>query len=136
MDAALHLEKKIQNRLNELDLNLFLDKDVIGNTLYYSVKILHKVGDEPNQILLWADPLGRPLPLSEEIITNVRAQEGDIRDAIAQVKANNAAIKELHRQKRHQETDERAKEMEKSAKILHRSGPWAPKHDVTGWSNK
>lgn len=85
-----------------MDGGLFLDKeaDPYGR-VYYTVKHLINQGGNvsPYTALDWRDPDGNPKPLSEDLIIALRAQEGDIREAMTQAIVNNAAAKELERQR-------------------------------------
>jgi len=108
------VEDRIQRELSYLDLNLFLDFDrhPIYGFLYYSVKQQMQDGTKPLTVVDWC--VGdTPLPLSEDIVDRVRAQEGDLRESIAQATVNNAARQELLRQERLTAQDEIAQEFHK-----------------------
>lgn len=98
-----------------MDGGLFLDKeaDPYGR-VFYSVK--HPVKDPSGgsvslyTALKWVDPMGNPKPLSDDLISALRSQEGSIQEAIKTAMVNNAAKKELLRQKNLEEAEERAKE--------------------------
>jgi hypothetical protein len=99
-------EKDVQRELSYLDHKLFLDKvkHPVYGFLYYAVKMQTPDGIEPLTVVDWCAG-SIPLPLSMDIVDRVRSQEGDIRDAISQVIANNAAKKELARQERIKEQE-------------------------------
>lgn len=131
------LESQIQRELQGLDRDLFLDKEIarlgeFSGAIMYCVKYNVGSGHPPLRVLDWHSA-GVPLPLSPAIIDRVKMFEGDITDAIAEVKRNNEQ-KKLEVIHAFEETvDEIAQEFEKSSKVLHRSGPWKPKYDVTAY---
>lgn len=96
-----------------MDGGLFLDKeaDPYGR-IFYSVKhLVHSGGSvSPYTALKWVDPMGNPKPLSDDLISALRSQEGAINEALTQAMVNNAAKKELERQKLHQHVDDLAHE--------------------------
>lgn len=98
-----------------MDGGLFLDKeaDEYGR-VYYSVKHFVQGAVSPYTALKWTYPDGNPRPLSEDLITALRAQEGDIREALTQAMVNNAALRELHRQQADKEALEIAEEWDKT----------------------
>lgn len=97
---AVSMERQVQKALSSLDHNLFLDKEFhpVYKCIYYVVK-RRMDGLEPLRTVEWIVG-SMPLPLSMDIVDRVRSQEGDIRDAMAQAVANNAAKQELLRQER------------------------------------
>ena len=128
-------EKKVQNALNALDPELFLDKlsDKSGpfkGVVYYAVRHIIPGALEPYTAVEWRAPNGYPLPLSLDIVDKVRSQEGSIQEAVATVIANNAAKKELDAQKRQEELDDRIEWQKKSSKRLGLYGPWSNKANV------
>lgn len=118
------IEKAIQRELEYLDLDLFLDYDrhPVYGFLYYSVKRRMPDGVAPLEPVSWCVG-STPLPLSLDIVAKVRSQEGDIRDAIAQATAHNAALKELRRQEQLQAYKDIAEEWQKGAKRTYTSLP-------------
>lgn len=109
-----YLERLIQKELEKLDYDLFLDKErhPVYGYVYYSVKQFVP-NAKPLSVVEWR--MGNePLPLSMDIVQQVRAQEGDIREAIKAATVNNAARKELMRQERLKEQDEIIEEWQKS----------------------
>lgn len=130
----MSLEGLIQKELELLDLNLFLDKEIEHGSVIYKVKLAATLNEPPYEVLSW-DVGGYPLPLSLDLVARVRAQEGDIREAIQTITVNNA----VKRAKIQSEVDDIAetisKEFEKSSKRLHISGPWASRFDVTAYKN-
>lgn len=111
-----NLEKTIQKELSRMDHELFLDKELhpVYGILFYSVKKLLPE-QEPLTVVEWRAG-STPLPLSMDIVSQVRAQEGDIRESIAQATANNAARKELLRQKKAAEQEAVVEEWQKSGR--------------------
>lgn len=128
----MSLERFVQSELNKLDPDLFLDKEWWQDTLVYVVKYNIGSGEPPFTVLEWM-VAGHPLPLSSSIIDRVKQQEGDIRDAIREATVNNAVKKAGIKKDMEQIQETIAEEFEKSSKVLHRSGPWASKHDVTAY---
>lgn len=113
----LNAERRIQNELDLMDGGLFLDKEIdISGRLFYSVKhLIHSGGHTSLYTALdWRDPDGNPKPLSDDLISALRAQEGDIKEATTQAIVNNAARKELERQKAHTDAMEVVKEWDTS----------------------
>lgn len=108
------LEKQIQNELNKLDRDLFLDKlkHPLHDYVYYAVRYNIGSGAEPFTSVEWKDEHG-PIPLSLSIVDFVKRNEGDIREDLAKVKANNAAKKELARQGLLQDLEDAAREFHK-----------------------
>jgi hypothetical protein len=120
------LERLIQQELNYLDPDLFLDKVFVQGSVMYMVKYNIGSGEEPL-------PVTQPLPLSTSIVDVVKRQEGDIREAIRSATVNNA-VKKMNAKKEMDEMIETSqKEFEKSSKVLHRSGPWKIGSDVTAY---
>lgn len=103
------LEKEIQRRLEELDSRLFLswEQHPVYGFLYWSVRrhMDDAGGEKPEEVVGWYVG-STPLPLSMDLLDRVRSQEGDIREAISQSMANNAALKELRRQEALAEQDQ------------------------------
>jgi hypothetical protein len=120
------LEKLIQQELGYLDPDLFLDKELVQGSVMYVVKYNIGSGAEPL-------PVTQPLPLSTSIVDVVRRQEGDIREAIRSATVNNAVKKMQAKQEMEEMIESSQKEFEKSAKVLHRSGPWKIGSDVTAY---
>jgi hypothetical protein len=91
-----------------MDGGLFLDKeaDPYGR-VFYSVKHPVSSGGSVSlyTALKWVYPDGSPKPLSYDLISALRAQEGDIREALTTAMVNNAAKKELERQRTQQEAE-------------------------------
>ena len=118
-----NLERDIQRELTRLDPNLFLDKlRSPQGFVYWAVRYNIGSGVEPLNVVEWklqGEVIGheRPLDLSWQIVELVKQQEGDIRDAINQVKANNAAKKELARQEYLEGLEEAAREAHSFGKI-------------------
>jgi hypothetical protein len=108
------LEKEVQRRLAELDHQLILDKawSSLGY-VYYRVIRLMEDGSEPFVVCDWRNG-GGPLPLSEDIVSQVRSQEGDITEAIRQATVNNAVKKEKERQARDEALEELSREFHRS----------------------
>lgn len=110
------LEKEIQKELQYLDYDLFLDKEIhpVYGFLFYSVK--HRVnGSAPISVVNWCVG-STPLPLSMDIVAQVRAQEGDIRDSIKAATVANAVRKEKLRQERIKLQEEVIEEWQKSGR--------------------
>lgn len=105
------LEKAIQNELTRLDPDLFLDKELFEGSVFPVVK--YRCGEQIFNVLTYPY-------LSLDIPLLVAKQEGDIRDAIAQVKANNAAKKEMARQETIKGLEEAAKEHDASTGKIRR----------------
>lgn len=126
------LERYIQNELNKLDLDLFLDKDWYGDTLFWTVKYSIGSGHPPLTVVEWAVG-GHPLPLSTSIVDKVKQQEGDIREAIRSATVNNAIQKARVQKEADEIMETISDEFEKSAKRLHLSGPWSPGKDTTAY---
>jgi hypothetical protein len=120
------LERLIQQELGYLDPDLFLDKELVQGSVLYRVKYNIGSGHAPLDVT-------PPLPLSTSIVDLVRQQEGDIRDAINHAKVNNALIKANVKKENDTVIETIQKEFEKSAKVLHRSGPWKIGSDVTAY---
>jgi hypothetical protein len=120
------LEKLIQQELGYPDPDLFLDKELVQGSVMYVVKYNIGSGAEPL-------PVTQPLPLSTSIVDVVRRQEGDIREAIRSATVNNAVKKMQAKQEMEEMIESSQKEFEKSAKVLHRSGPWKIGSDVTAY---
>jgi hypothetical protein len=112
-------EKRVQQALSSLDSHLFLDKAMHPNGfLYYSIKCLVPEG-EPYEVVSWTTPF-EPLPLSMDIISQLYAQEGSVAEAVKQATVNNAAKRELARQKLDEQWEDMVKEQQARAKILAR----------------
>ncbi len=120
------LEKLIQQELEYLDRDLFLDKVFVQGSVLYQVKYNIGSGHEPLEVT-------NPLPLSTSIVDVVKRQEGDIREAIRSATVNNAVKKMKAKQEMEDMIESSQKEFEKSAKVLHRSGPWKIGSDVTAY---
>lgn len=94
----LMLEKRIQAALTELDHNLWLDKEWSPfGYVYYVVKTRIANDVEPLNVVEWRMD-NQPLPLSYDIVNQVRYQEGNIQEAIKEATVNNAVLKEKKRQ--------------------------------------
>ena len=126
------LERYVQNELNKLDPDLFLDKEWYQGTLCYTVKYNIGSGHAPLKVLDWAVG-GQPLPLSPSLVDRVKQQEGDIREAISHATVNNAVMAMRARKEMEEVAEIISDEFEKSAKVLHRAGPWKSKYDVTAY---
>lgn len=110
-------EKQIQKELTALDHDLFLDKEWSAlSGVHYKVKRLMPDGIAPLTVVDWREGT-YPLPLSLSLVDKVRSQEGDIREAIRDATANNAARKELARQERLQASEDIIDEWSKN-KVL------------------
>lgn len=109
-------ETRIQAALGQLDPLLFLDKrwSHFGG-IYYCVCRQMEDGSEPLVVVDWRVGV-YPKELSLDIVDQVRAQEGSITEAVSQATANNAARKELARQKRLTIQDEIVEEWQKSGR--------------------
>lgn len=107
-------ENQIQKALNNLDRDLFLDKRHSPLSGVYYV-VCYPAPGEPMIVVDWREGI-HPKPLSLDLVDRVRSQEGDISESIAQATANNAARKELMRQKRLQEQEEVVEEWQKSGR--------------------
>lgn len=131
----MNLERRIQNELDRMDGGLFLDKEVGPYGIFYSVKhtIKDPVGGAVSlyTALEWTYPNGTPKPLSEDLLSALRSQEGDIREALTQAMVNNAARKELMRQKAHEEAEAVAKEWDS-----HKRGTKFVSHGPGGMDHK
>ena len=103
----MNLEQEIQRELTLMDGKLFLDKEWTDYGLTYKVKYLMEDGTEPVTFLDWSR-FGHPLPLSLDLLTQLRSQEGSISDAIKLATVHNVVEKELRKQ-------EFAKQMEEIA---------------------
>lgn len=126
------LEKFIQAELQKLDRDLFLDKELYGNTVMHCVKYNIGSGHPPLRVLDWHMD-NKALPLSSSIIDRVKSFEGDITQSVAEVKRNNEA-KKLALNKEVQDVMETiSDEFDKSAKRLHMSGPWSRKRDQSAY---
>jgi len=92
------LEGRIQRALTEMDHNLFLDKawSPFGY-VYFVIKSHMGDGIEPLTVVEWRKG-NHPLPLSFDIVNQVRYQEGNIQEAIKEATVNNAVLKEKKRQ--------------------------------------
>ena len=122
----------MQDELNKLDPDLFLDKEWHRDTLVYVVKYNIGSGHPPLTVYTWM--VGdEPLPLSTSIIDAVKRQEGDIRDAIRSATVNNALIRAGMKKEADEIMETISDEFEKSSKVLHRAGPWKSKYDVTAY---
>lgn len=108
----LLLEKQIDREVKKLDPDLFLDKQWFEGSVFYLIKYNIGSGQEPLIALAWPE-------LSMSMVDALKAQEGDITEAIKQVKVNNAAKRELMRQERDQAIEEAAKEFHKLEKTDH-----------------
>jgi len=84
------LEKQIQRELTALDPDLFLDKMYFEGTLYYTVRYNVGLNEEPMTPVVWASPDGTPLPLSADIVSVVRMQEGNLLDVCREAAEINA----------------------------------------------
>lgn len=111
------LEKRVDAELKKLDPDLFLDKewDHYRKCVYYTVKYNIGSGVEPFVSVDWRDEHG-PIPLSLIVVDFVKRNEGDIREDLAKVKANNAAKKEQARQAALEGYEEAAREFAKLEK--------------------
>jgi len=111
-------EKDIQRELTKLDHGLFLDKEFDPNFgTYYCVK--YNPGERfgpPWLVMNWRDTKGRPYPLSDLLLSRIRANEGLITDAIREVKLHNAVIQDKRRQERMQAVEDMAKELKDRTK--------------------
>lgn len=105
------LEKQIQRELMKLDPDLFLDKELFEGTVYPIVR--YRAGEQIFNVLAYPY-------LSLDIPLLVAKNEGDIMEAIAKVKANNAAKKELARQGMAKGLEEAAKEHDASTGKIRR----------------
>jgi hypothetical protein len=125
-------EKQIQNELDRMDGGLFLDKeaDPYGR-IFYSIKHFLQGSVSPYTALKWVYPDGSPKPLSEDLISALRAQEGDIVEAAKAAYVNNAAKKELDRQKAIATAEEVAKEWDD-----HKRGSKFVSHGPGGMDHK
>ena len=102
------LEKEIQRELTRMDHGLWLDKEWGDGYLYYVVKA-EVPGAAPLTVVDWR--VGDfALPLSMDLLVRVRNQEGDILDALKDVKLNNAVRMHNERQAALQEAEDRAHE--------------------------
>lgn len=72
-------------------------------------------GSEPFVAVDWREGT-YPKPLSLDLVDRVRSQEGNIAESIRNAAVNNAARKELLRQKRLAEQEEVAQEWQKSGR--------------------
>src|SRR5215211_7314977 len=108
------MEKRIQQELTRLDPNLFLDKlwDQRG-FVYYAVRYPLGDGTEPLVCGELRDAEG-PIPLSPDIVTQIAAQEHDVREAMASAIAANDAKKLARRIALDESLDETAKDFERS----------------------
>lgn len=107
------LEKRIQDELSRMDGGLFLDKEADRyGRIFYSIKHTVASGGSVSlyTALEWTYPDGAPRPLSDDLLSLLRAQEGDIHEAAKQAMVNNLARKELLRQAAHKEADEVAED--------------------------
>lgn len=86
-------------RATDPDLALVEQWDVRGFPFW---TILYPIGEglDPLCPVDWRDPYQRPLPLSLNIVDRLRAQEGDVTEAITQATASNIARKEAARAER------------------------------------
>lgn len=127
----MNYEVLIQRELDRMDGGLFLDKeaDAYGRVVY---KVKHFVEGtvSPYTALEWVYPDGNPKPLSEDLISSLRAQEGSIQEAVTQAIVNNAAKKELERQAAYKQSEEIAHEydFEKRGKRSSSIGPGRVEH--------
>lgn len=94
-----------------MDGGLFLDKeaDQYGR-VFYSVKHPVEGAVMPYTALKWVYPDGTPKPLSDDLISALRAQEGSIKEVLTQAMVNNAARAELLKQKALEEAEDRARD--------------------------
>lgn len=92
-------EKQIQDELNRMDGGLFLDKeaDAYGR-VFYSVKHFLQGVVEPYTALKWVYPDGSPRPLSHDLLSALRSQEGDIEEAARSAFLNNVVKREKERE--------------------------------------
>lgn len=124
-------EKRVQEELSRVDPLLFLDKlyDKEGGYIYYAIR--YPVGDgvEPLTCVHWRTVDG-PLPLNLDIVSLVRRQEGDIRDAIKEVTVNNAVKRMKAADDYKADMEERAEWIQKSSKRLGIYGPWENKYNL------
>ena len=131
------LERQIQNELHRLDRNLFLDKEIRDGKVLWMVREVPNRDFRPDEfftIFEWSDVYGNPLPLSLSIVDRVKIlQGGNIKTALNKVNNNNNSIKEQNIREKLEIQETISREFQKSAKRLHISGPWAPKHDVTAY---
>ncbi len=97
------LEQQIDRELKKLDPDLFLDKEWFEGSIFYLVKYFIGSGQEPLIALAWPE-------LSMSMVDALKAQEGDIREAITSAKLNNLARKETIRKDREKAQEEIARE--------------------------
>lgn len=109
----MNYEVLIQRELDRMDGGLFLDKEADSyGRVVYKVKHFVEGAVSPYTALEWVYPDGNPKPLSEDLISALRAQEGSIQEALTQAIVNNAAKKELERQAMHDHIDSVAHEFD------------------------
>lgn len=110
-----HQEKLVQKHLQALDPLLFLDKrwSPISGVYYCACRVMDNA--PPLVAVDWRDGVYAK-PLSLDLVDRVRAQEGDISEAISLATAHNAARKELMRQERLQVQEEVIEEWQKSGR--------------------
>jgi len=93
-------ERLVKRALRATDPDLYLVEEWSSlNFPYYAVKISIGEDLEPFTPIHWVHD-GKPLPLSLNLIDELRAQEGDVTEAISQATASNIARKERARQER------------------------------------
>ena len=107
-------EKQIDQALKRLDPDLFLDKEWNRDRgyMYYAVKY-RIAGGEPMLCVSWDSPMG-PRNLSMDIVDKVASQEHDVRESLKTAIVENAARRELQRQKLAENLDETSKDFERS----------------------
>src|ERR1051326_6748662 len=107
------LESQIDRELKKLDPNLYLDKHFFEGRIFWSVRYAHKAGEEPLFVVTSPE-------LSWDMVSRVRLNEGDIRDAINQVKLRNLALREERKEKMLEALEEAAAEHDRSTGKLRR----------------
>lgn len=130
----LAAERSIQNQLDRMDGGLFLDKEADSyGRVFYSVKHFLQGVVKPYTVVDWRYPDGSPKPLSDDLISALMAQEGDIQEAFKTAMVNNAAKKELERIKALETAEEVAKEWDatKRAKKFVSTGPGGMDHKTS-----
>jgi len=128
------LEDFIQRELQNLDRDLFLDKDRYQDTIMYSVKYNIGSGHPPLRVLDWHMD-NKALPLSATIIDRVKSFEGDITQSIAEVKRNNELKKLQASKEMHDVFETIQDEFQKSSKRLFMTGPWSRKRDQSAYKD-
>lgn len=123
-------EKQVQLALDKLgESGLFLDKlfDKEGQYIYYAVRHFVSPDVEPFIVVDWRYDLHGhkyPRPLSLDLIDQVRAQEGSMKEAFDKAMVDNAVKKELHRQEFEKTVDELAED----ARKRERKNSWSYAH--------